>query len=91
MFPASIEEMSLIDNDVDNVMPCEHARALFQRLPEMKATNFPNLKKISSTSPIPKDITQAYSAVGVAIINDRRLCHKRNKKGIWKKSQSSSR
>ena len=83
ILPASIEEVGLIDNSVDSVMPYERAKILFHRLPEMKPTHFPNLEKIVSSSPIPREIMQACSAVGVAIIYDRGLCHYENTAGIW--------
>ena len=82
ILPPSIEEVRLIGKTAD-VISCEHARALFHRLPQLKPTQFPNLRKVVSTSPIPKDIAEACSAVGVRIIYNRRHCDRRQKKKIW--------
>jgi len=73
MLPASVKEIFLRDVCRGDLMSLDAAHALFQQLPEMKSVRFPELRTISSTSPLPTLIKWDCMVAGISTVYDRRL------------------
>ncbi|MCJ1251257.1 hypothetical protein MMC30_008488 [Trapelia coarctata] len=73
MLPASVKRLLLRDMCRGDVMELNAAECLFQQLPKLKSMRFPELRSVSSTSPLPTKIKWDCMVAGISTPYDRRL------------------